>query len=336
MSGNSIGKSFCLTTFGESHSPFIGGVIDGCPSNIFIDENFIFEQVERRKPKTEGITTARKEEDKVEFISGIEEGLTLGSPICFIVKNNNVIKDDYPNLNKFFRPSHADYVFYSKYGINSKSGGGRASARETLTRVIGGSIARILLNKETQIRISSKIEKIGRWDFNEERDKIEEAFEKINKEGDSLGGVISCTISGVPIGLGEPVFDKLSCDLAKAVMSIPLAKAFELGEGFLGCEAYGSQFIDYWNEDYSTKTNHSSGIVGGISNGGEIFFKVGFHPLCSIYRKLPYIDTNNNIVELENKGRYDRCPILRMPVIVESMAALVLADHYLRNKNYKR
>lgn len=331
MAGNSIGKFFSLTTFGESHSDSIGGVIDGCPAGLEIDFDFIKKEIERRKPKKDNISTSRIEEDSVKFICGMENNITLGTPICFIIKNQNFLKQDYDTLKDLFRPSHADFTYFKKYGINAETGGSRASARETLSRVVGGSIAKLFLKQESNIEIEGEIETIGRWNYKTQKEEIEKEYEKIVEHGDSLGGTISCTIKNVPIGLGEPVFDKLNAELAKAMMSIPAAKCFEVGDGSDACKQYGSEQLDHWDEDFTTKTNHSGGIQGGISNGMDIIFKVGFKPIATLYREIPCIDKNGIIHNIENKGRHDKCFIPRAVVVVEAMAALTIADHLLRS-----
>lgn len=330
MAGNSIGKLFKLTTFGESHSDFVGGVIDGCPSGLRIDLDFIEREVQRRKPLQEIYSTQRNEEDKIEFISGIENNISLGTPIAFIVRNNNIQKKDYNQLKDLFRPSHGDFTYFNKYGITSSSGGGRASARETLTRVVGGSLAKLLL-REYGIEVSGEIYSIGKWEYASHRDEIEKELEKIVENGDSLGGIVSCRVENCPIGLGEPVFDKLSADLAKAIMSIPASKGFEIGDGFASTTKYGSEQLDDWNNDFTTKTNHSGGIQAGISNGMEINIKAGFKPIASLYRKVECIDKEGEIHNVENSGRHDRCFIPRAVVVVEAMVALIIADHLLRS-----
>lgn len=330
MAGNSIGKLFKLTTFGESHSDFVGGVIDGCPSGLRIDLDFIEREVQRRKPLQEIYSTQRNEEDKIDFISGIENGISLGTPIAFIVRNNNIQKQDYNQLKDLFRPSHGDFTYFNKYGITSSSGGGRASARETLTRVVGGSVAKLLLG-EYGIEVSGEIHSIGKWEYASHRDEIEKELEKIVENGDSLGGIVSCKVKNCPIGLGEPVFDKLSADLAKAIMSIPASKGFEIGDGFASTTKYGSEQLDNWNNDFTTKTNHSGGIQAGISNGMEINIKAGFKPIASLYRKVECIDKKGEVHNVENSGRHDRCFIPRAVVVVEAMVALVIADHLLRS-----
>lgn len=335
MAGNTIGKAFKLTTFGESHSDFVGGVIDGCPAGLTIDMDFINSEIQRRKPTQKDISTPRNEKDNVVFVSGIENNISLGTPIAFFVKNENYKQEEYNELKDKFRPSHADFTYFSKFGINSSSGGGRASARETVSRVIGGSVAKLLLMQKTNISIDAKIEKIGKWDYLTQKDEIDKEFDRLKIEGDSIGGTITCEINNIPAGLGEPVFDKLSADLAKAMISIPSVKAFEIGDGFKGCMEYGSEQIDNWNEDFSTKTNHSGGIQGGISNGMKVFFRVGLKPVSTLYREVSCIDKDGEIHKIENKGRYDICVLPRAVVIVESMAALIIADHLLRTYNNK-
>lgn len=335
MAGNRFGKIFSLTTFGESHSDCIGGIVDGCPAGLKIDIDFIHKEIERRKPKKDNISTSRIEEDFVNFVSGIENNVTLGSPICFFIKNQNFLKQDYITLKDLFRPSHADFTYFKKYDINSETGGSRASARETLSRVVGGSIAKLLLKEQTNISIEAKIETIFNWNYETQKEEIEKEFEKINIEGDSVGGTISCVIKNMPIGLGEPVFDKLSADLAKAMISIPAAKGFEIGDGFESCKQYGSEQLDNWNENFTTKTNHSGGIQGGISNGMDINFRVGFKPIATIYREIECIDKNGAIYNIINKGRHDKCLIPRAVVVVESMAAITIADHLLRSYTNK-
>jgi len=330
MAGNSIGKIFKLTTFGETHSDYTGGVIDGCPSGLKIDIDFIEREIQRRKPLDESFSTQRKEEDRVEFVSGIENGITLGSPIAFIVKNKDFKKQDYNHLQELFRPSHGDFTYFNKYGIMASSGGGRASARETLSRVIGGAIAKLML-KEYGIEVVGEIHSIGKWEYATHRDEIDKDLEMISKNGDSLGGIVSCSVKNCPVGLGEPVFDKLSGDLAKAIMSIPATKGFEIGDGFDSTRKYGSEQLDNWNIDFSTKTNHSGGIQAGISNGMDITLKAAFKPIASLYRKVESIDKEGNIHNVDNSGRHDRCFIPRAVVIVEAMVALTVADHLLRS-----
>jgi chorismate synthase len=329
MSNNTFGKSFRLTTFGESHSTCLGGIIEGFPANIKIDFELLNQELERRKTSSP-YSTPRIEEDKVIFLSGIENNLSLGTPISFIIENKNIKKQDYNNLTTLFRPSHADYTYFCKYGINSSSGGGRASARETVCRVVGGSFAKQFLSLY-EIEINSEITHIGKFNYLTQRNQAEEALKEAKEKGDSLGGVIKCTINNVPKGLGEPIFDKLSATLAQAMISIPSAKSFEIGDGLESCKRLGSQDIDHWNQDFTTQTNHSGGLQGGISNGMQIVFSVGFKPIASI-SKIRAINPQGEITEIENKGRHDCCNLFRARVIVESMAALTIADFIKRAK----
>jgi chorismate synthase len=329
MSNNTFGKSFSLTTFGESHSTCLGGIIEGFPANIKIDYALLESELERRKSSSP-YSTPRVEEDKVRFLSGIENDISLGTPISFVIENKNIKKQDYDNLKTLFRPSHADYTYFCKYGINSSSGGGRASARETVCRVVGGSLAKQFLS-QFDINIESEIESIGRYNYITQREEVEEALKQAHEAGDSLGGVIKCTIKNTPKGLGEPIFDKLSALLAQAMMSIPSAKSFEIGDGLESCKRFGSEDIDHWNCDFTTQTNHSGGVQGGISNGMDIVFSVGFKPIASIQR-IRAINPQGEITEIENNGRHDCCNLFRARVIVESMAALTIADLIKRAK----
>jgi chorismate synthase len=254
----------------------------------------------------------------------------LGTPITFLIENKNIKKQDYDKLKTLFRPSHADYTYFSKYGINSSSGGGRASARETVCRVVGGSFAKQFLSSYG-IEINSEITHIGQFNYLTQRNQAEEALKEAKENGDSLGGIIKCTINNVPKGLGEPIFDKLSATLAQAMISIPSAKSFEIGDGLESCKRLGSQDIDHWNQDFTTQTNHSGGLQGGISNGMQIVFSVGFKPIASI-SKIRAINPQGEITEIENKGRHDCCNLFRARVIVESMAALTIADFIKRAK----
>jgi chorismate synthase len=327
MPGNTIGYLFRLTTFGESHSRFAGGVIDGCPSGLSIDYNFIRRELERRKPYYQG-ATARKEEDKVEFFSGIDQGVTLGTSIGFVIRNTDLKTSDYKDISNSFRPSHADYTYFMKYGQAGK-GGGRASGRETVARVVGGAIAKLFL-KNFGIEIQAKVESIGGFPYDE--DKTAELIREAAYAGDTFGGTIHCRITGVPAGLGEPVFDKLQADMAKAMLSIGSAKAFEYGLGFRAASMKGSDHNDQMtakNGKVIFVSNHDGGIQGGISNGQEIYFRVGFKPVPSF--RIPL-----STVEIKIAGRHDTCHVPRLVVIVESMAALVLADHLLRARGYRQ
>ena len=329
MSNNTFGKSFRLTTFGESHSTCLGGIIEGFPANQKIDYALLESELERRKSSST-YSTPRIEEDKVVFLSGIENNISLGTPITFLIENKNIKKQDYDKLKTLFRPSHADYTYFSKYGINSSSGGGRASARETVCRVVGGSFAKQFLSSYG-IEINSEITHIGQFNYLTQRNQAEEALKEAKEKGDSLGGVIKCTINKVPKGLGEPIFDKLSATLAQAMISIPSAKSFEIGDGLESCKRLGSQDIDHWSQDFTTQTYHSGGIQRGISNGMQVVFSVGFKPIASICT-IRAINPQGEIIEIENKGRHDCCQLFRARVVVEAMAALTIADFIKRAK----
>lgn len=350
MAGNSFGKIFKLTTFGESHGPAIGGIIDGCPAGLSIDFEAIYAEMQRRKPGQSAIVTQRKEEDNVKFLSGIFEGKTTGTPIGFIIENTDQKSKDYSHIKDVYRPSHADYTYDKKYGIRDYRGGGRSSARETACRVLAGAIAKQLLQN---IKITAYVSSVGEMelkkqysevDFSEiEKNpvrcpdaemasKMESYIKSIRKEGDTVGGTVTCVIQNVPVGLGEPVFDKLHAELGKAMLSINAVKGFEYGSGFAGTSMKGSEHNDAFNEDGSTKTNHSGGIQGGISNGEDIYFKVAFKPVATIMQKQQTIDSKGDKAVAEGKGRHDPCVVPRAVPIVEAMAALVLADFYLLNK----
>jgi chorismate synthase len=350
MSGNTIGKLFKLTTFGESHGKALGGIIEGCPSGIELDLNAIKTEMSRRKPGQSSIVTQRKEEDDVQFLSGIFEGKTTGTSIGFLIHNNNQKPDDYSDIKSTYRPSHADYVYEKKYGIRDYRGGGRSSARETASRVVAGAIAKqiiptikinafvssvgdIYVNKPYQDLDFSKIESNSvRCPDSEIATKMEELIRQVKKDGDTIGGTITCVVQNVPIGLGEPVFDKLHADLGKAMLSINAVKGFEYGSGFCGSQMKGSEHNDLYNADGTTKTNLSGGIQGGISNGMDIYFRVAFKPVATLIQKQEVLDNQGNLVELQGKGRHDPCVLPRAVPIVEAMAAMVLADFYLLNK----
>lgn len=353
MSGNTIGKLFKLTTFGESHGEALGGIIEGCPSGIELDLNAIKTEMSRRKPGQSSIVTQRKEEDDVQFLSGLFEGKTTGTSIGFLIKNNNQKPEDYSDIKSTYRPSHADYVYEKKYGIRDYRGGGRSSARETACRVVAGAIAKqiiptikinafvssvgdIYLNKPYQELDFSKIESNSiRCPDSETATKMEELIKEVKKEGDTIGGTITCVLQNVPIGLGEPVFDKLHADLGKAMLSINAVKGFEYGSGFCGSQMKGSEHNDLYNPDGTTKTNLSGGIQGGISNGMDIYFRVAFKPVATLIQMQEVLDNQGNLVELQGKGRHDPCVLPRAVPIVEAMAAIVLADFYLINKIYQ-
>jgi chorismate synthase len=352
MAGNSYGTLFRLTTFGESHGEALGGIIDGCPSGIVIDLEAIQAEMSRRKPGQSKIVTQRKEPDDVQFLSGIFDGKTTGTPIGFIIPNTNQKSDDYSHIKDNYRPSHADYVYEKKYGFRDYRGGGRSSARETASRVVAGAIAKQML---PEIKINAFVSSVGsiflekpyqELDFSKietnpvrcpdvkKAAEMEEYIMKIKKAGDTVGGTISCVIQNVPIGLGEPVFDKLHAELGKAMLSINAVKGFEFGSGFCGSQMKGSEHNDLYNPDGTTKTNLSGGIQGGISNGMDIYFRVAFKPVATIMQKQDSLDSAGNITEMTGKGRHDPCVVPRAVPIVEAMAAIVLADFYLINKTY--
>lgn len=350
MAGNSIGNIFKLTTFGESHGPAIGGIIDGCPAGLSIDFEAIQNEMQRRKPGQSAIVTQRKEEDAVHFLSGIFEGKTTGTPIGFTIQNTDQKSKDYSHIKDIYRPSHADFTYDKKYGIRDYRGGGRSSARETACRVVAGAIAKQLLK---DIKITAYVSSVGEMeltksyfevDFSEiEKNpvrcpdaamasKMEDYIKSIRKEGDTIGGTVSCVIQNVPVGLGEPVFDKLHAELGKAMLSINAVKGFEYGSGFAGTKMKGSEHNDIFETDSSTKTNHSGGIQGGISNGEDIYFKVAFKPVATIMQKQETIENKGNKATAEGKGRHDPCVVPRAVPIVEAMAALVIADFWLLSK----
>lgn len=353
MAGNTFGTLFKLTTFGESHGKAIGGIIDGCPAGIAIEVDTVQKELDRRRPGQSAIVTQRKEPDKVEFLSGLFEGQTTGTPIGFIIKNDNQKSRDYDHIKDVYRPSHADFTYDKKYGIRDYRGGGRSSARETACRVVAGAIARQLLKN---VSITAYVSGVGsivlqkaydQLDFSyidknpvrtadaEMAEKMEAYIKAVRKEGDTVGGVISCVIEGVPPGLGEPVFDKLHAQLGKAMLSINAVKGFEYGSGFSGSSMRGSEHNDLFNADGSTQTNFSGGIQGGISNGGPIVFKVAFKPVATLMQTQSTINDKGESIEMKGKGRHDPCVVPRAVPIVEAMAALVLADFWLLNRNSK-
>ncbi len=354
MAGNTFGNLFKLTTFGESHGVAIGGVIDGCPAGVELDLEAIQKELDRRKPGQSAIVTQRKEPDTVEFYSGIFEGVTTGTPIGFAIKNANQKSKDYSHIKDSYRPSHADYTYDQKYGIRDYRGGGRSSARETASRVVAGAIAKQVLSdvsfnayvsgvgnmklekSHTELDFSLTESNIVRCPDPEMAKEMEQYIKQIRKEGDTVGGIVSCAISGVPIGLGEPVFDKLHAELGKAMLSINAVKGFEYGSGFAGAALKGSQHNDLFNSDGTTKTNLSGGIQGGISNGMDIYFNVAFKPVATIMQDQETIDKDGNIVNMQGKGRHDPCVVPRAVPIVEAMAALVLVDYWLMNRTIKK
>lgn len=358
MAGNSFGQLFRITTFGESHGGAVGVVVDGCPPGIEITEEEIQVQLDRRKPGQSKITTPRKEADKIKILSGYYEGKTTGTPILLIAYNEDAKSGDYKELMKAYRPSHADYTYEAKYGFRDWRGSGRASARETLARVAAAAIAQKYLQEKEGIECLSYVEQVGDIKANVDFEKVQmkdiesniircpdqEAaekmialVEKVKAEGDSVGGIIRGIIRNVPPGLGEPVFDKLNADLGKAMLSINAVKGFEIGSGFAGTTLRGSQHNDPIYADASgnvyTKTNNAGGTVGGISNGETIHFRVAFKPVSTIGKEQDTITKEKKATKLEASGRHDPCVLPRAIPIVDAMSALVIMDHYLRNKS---
>jgi chorismate synthase len=347
MAGNSFGKLFKLTTFGESHGPAIGGILDGCPAGIKLDFEAIQNEMNRRKPGQSKIVTQRKEPDTVEFYSGIFEGETTGTPIGFVIHNTNQKSKDYSHIKDVYRPSHADFTYDKKYGVRDYRGGGRSSARETASRVVAGAIAKQFL---VSMKINAFTSAVGdisldkpyhdldfdliesnviRCPDKDTADKMINRINEVKKQGDTIGGVITCVIKNVPAGLGEPVFDKLHAELGKAMLSINAVKGFEYGSGFEGSKMLGSVHNDKFNEDGTTKTNRSGGVQGGISNGMDIYFNVAFKPVATTLQKQETINSSGDTVEMQGKGRHDPCVVPRAVPIVEAMAALVMADYML-------
>ena len=349
---NTIGKLFTFTSFGESHGKGIGGIIDGCPAGIDMDESFIQNELDRRKPGQSSIATPRKEDDKVEFLSGVFEGKSTGTPIAFVIWNQNQHSTDYDHLKEVYRPSHADFTYQQKYGIRDHRGGGRSSARETAARVVAGAVAKLVL-KTKGVEITAYTSQVGHIAMTQTVDTVDltltesnivrcpqqevaeqmiEYIKELKKSGDSIGGIISCIIKGLPVGLGEPIFDKLQARLAAAMLSINASHGFDYGRGFEGVSLRGSQMNDSFiksGDKVSTKTNNSGGIQGGISNGEEVYFRVLFKPVATISKKQETLDIHTNEVELEAKGRHDPCVLPRAVPIVEAMAAITLLDLYL-------
>ncbi len=352
---NTLGRAFRLTSFGESHGGAIGGVIDGCPAGLTLDLNLIQNELDRRKPGQSHITTQRSESDRVEFLSGIFQGQTMGTPIGFIIRNQDQHSADYNDLKNVYRPSHADYTYDQKYGLRDHRGGGRSSARETIARVVAGAIAKQLLSG-LGIKINAYVSQVGeislakpyqdldlsmtesnivRCPDSETAQRMIERIEKAGREHDTVGGVISGVITGVPSGWGEPVFNKLHADLGHAMLGINAVKGFEYGSGFAGTELSGSQHNDIFiktEERISTLTNHSGGIQGGISNGQDIYWRVAFKPIATLLKEQKTIDKEENETTINPKGRHDPCVLPRAVPIVEAMAAIVLADHFLLNR----
>ena len=356
MAGNSFGQLFRITTFGESHGKAIGVIVDGCPAGLDIDEAFIQQELARRRPGQSTIVTQRKEADKVELLSGTFGGKSTGTPIAMAIYNQDARSKDYRHIADKFRPSHADFTYHAKYGIRDYHGGGRSSARETAARVAAGAIAKLLLDR-LGISINAYVSQVGDLatplaypdlDFSntettpvrcpdlEVAEEMIELIRKVRKAGDTIGGIVSSVISGMPVGLGEPVFDKLHADLGKAMLSINACKGFDYGSGFVGVTMRGSQHNDAFENvagQIRTRTNYSGGIQGGISNGMDIYFRVAFKPVATIVQAQQSINEVGEKVSVEGKGRHDPCVVPRAVPIVEAMAALVVADHWLRQRN---
>lgn len=350
---NKFGKLFTITTFGESHGPAIGGVIDGCPAGITIDFDAIQAELDRRKPGQSKIVTARKEPDTVEFMAGIFEGKTTGASIGFRIVNTNQKSKDYDHIKDQYRPSHADFTYSQKYGHRDHTGGGRTSARETANWVVGGALAKqiipeikitaftssvgkIHLEKNyTELDLSLTENNIVRCPDEAKANEMIDYISAVKKDGDTVGGTITCVIQNVPIGLGEPIFDKLHAQLGQAMLSINAVKGFEFGSGFQGAEMLGSEHNDLFNTDGSTKTNFSGGIQGGISNGMDIYFKVAFKPVATLIQEQETIDKDGNIVTMMGKGRHDPCVVPRAIPIVEALAAMVIVDNIMLDKARK-
>lgn len=351
---NTFGNIFRLTSFGESHGAAIGGIIDGCPAGIHIDMEFIQTELNRRRPGQSNITTPRKEADKVEFLSGIYDEKTTGTPIGFIIWNSNQHSSDYDNMKDLFRPSHADYTYQQKYGIRDHRGGGRSSARETIARCVAGGLAKLVL-KQLNIEITAYTSQVGNIKLEKlytayDLSKIEatpvrcpdlqtaeymiDLIQEVKSKGDTIGGIITCVVKGVPAGLGEPVFGKLHAALGNAMLSINAVKGFEYGDGF-DVNHRGSEVNDSFynnNGQIETHSNHSGGIQGGISNGQDIYFNVAFKPVATILMQQETVDTEGNETQLKARGRHDACVLPRAVPIVEAMAAMTLLDYYLLNK----
>lgn len=353
---NTFGNIFRLTTFGESHGVGIGGIIDGMPANIPIDIDFVQKELDRRRPGQSSVTTSRNEADKVEFLSGIFEGKSSGTPIAFIVWNNNQHSSDYDDMRNLFRPSHADFTYQQKFHIRDHRGGGRSSARETVARVVAGALAKTVL-KKLGVNITAYTQQIGNislektyheYDLSsidsnivrcpdpEKAEQMIALVHQVKKEGDTIGGIVNCVIRGVPVGLGEPVFGKLHAAIGSAMLSINAVKGFDYGDGFdvsqRGSVVNDIFYQDHINKKIVTRTNHSGGIQGGISNGQDIFFRVAFKPVATLLQSQETVNTAGDSTTLKAKGRHDPCVLPRAIPIVEAMAAMTILDYYLLNK----
>ena len=353
---NTFGQYFRLTTFGESHGPAIGGVVDGFPAGIPVDIAFIQQELDRRRPGQSHLTTPRKEADKVEILSGVYEGVSTGCPIGFIVRNEQQHSADYDNLKALFRPSHADYTYQHKYGLRDHRGGGRSSARETIARCVGGALAKLFL-QSIGVHIYAYTSQVGEialkgsyqdYDYTRIEDNavrcpdadtaqaMARLIEEVKAEGDTIGGVITCVVKGCPCGIGSPVFGKLHAALGAAMLSINAAKGFEYGSGFAGVSQRGSVANDYFikgaDGNISTATNNSGGIQGGISNGNDIYFRVAFKPVATLLREQPTVDIHGEATTVKARGRHDACVLPRAVPIVEAMAAMTIMDYVLENR----
>lgn len=355
---NTFGNIFTLTTFGESHGEAIGGVVDGMPAGIEVDLDFIQSELNRRRPGQSSITTSRQEGDVVELLSGVFEGRTTGCPIGFMVRNTNQHSQDYENMRQMFRPSHADYTYYNKYGNRDYRGGGRSSARITISRVVAGALAKLAL-RQLNIQVNAYTSQVGDICLDRDYKKYDlsltetnivrcpdpikaaemvQLITQVKAEGDTIGGVITCVVKGCPAGMGEPEFGKLHAALGAAMLSINAVKGFEYGEGFDGAAGRGSEQNDVFVNDYGkirTLTNHSGGIQGGISNGEDIYFRVAFKPVATLLREQSTVDIDGNPTKLTAKGRHDPCVLPRAVPVVEAMAAMTILDYYLLYKTVK-
>lgn len=355
MAGNTFGKLFRITTFGESHGKAIGVIVDGCPAGIAIDEDFIQSELSRRKPGQSKIVTQRKESDTAQILSGVFEGYSTGTPIGMVIYNADARSKDYSHIADKFRPSHADFTYHEKYGQRDYRGGGRSSARETAARVAAGAIAKLML-QQMDIKVQAYVSQVGHLTLDKSYQDLDlsqteqnivrcpdpalaeemiDYIKAVRKDGDTIGGVVSCLIKGCPAGIGEPAFEKLHAQLAKAMLSINACKGFEYGSGFAGVTMRGSEHNDLFYQEegkIKTKTNHSGGIQGGISNGMDIYFRVAFKPVATIVPEQESVNTEGEAATVVGKGRHDPCVVPRAVPIVEAMAALVLADQILEQR----
>lgn len=356
---STYGKLFKIATFGESHGAAIGVVVEGCPAGVPFDLAFIQQELDRRKPGQSRITTQRREADTVQVLSGVFEDKTTGTPIAMMIWNEDQRSKDYSHISQQFRPSHADFTYQTKYGVRDYRGGGRSSARETAARVAAGALAKLVL-KDLGVDVQAYVSQVGKLKLDKEYHELDlsltdtnavrcpdpemaqtmfDYIDDIRKQGDSIGGVVSCVVAGAPVGWGEPVFDKLHAELGKAMLSINAVKGFEYGSGFAGVELQGSAHNDAFYTDETgrvrTRTNHSGGIQGGISNGEDIFFRVAFKPVATIMQDQESVDQNGESITVQGKGRHDPCVLPRAVPIVEAMAAMVLVDFYLRDKSVR-